>query len=95
MPHAAAASAGGADPLANFLAQASHLAANLARRAGVSFESEGLEACPFDVHVLEELADRLWHARGKSLAVCGSQDTGAGMARSCIRSSRSGRFRPS
>ncbi len=49
------------------------LASLLATRAGVAFGATGDDT---DVHapVIEGLAARLWHARGKSLVVCGSQD---------------------
>ncbi len=51
-----------------------HLASMLAHRAGAPFDSGSPAACPIDAHLLEELADRLWHARGKCLVACGSQD---------------------
>ncbi len=53
---------------------ATHLAARLAKRAGVRFAAEGLDAIPISPELLDEVADRLWQARGRSLVVCGSQD---------------------
>ncbi|MEW6752800.1 MAG: [Fe-S]-binding protein, partial [Candidatus Latescibacterota bacterium] len=50
----------------------SHLVAALARRAGTPFAGVETEA-PLAAE-LDELAARLWHARGRSLVVCGSQD---------------------
>ena len=52
----------------------SHLAAALANRAGATFDASGLAPSPVPAAVLGEVADRLWHARGKSLVVCGGQD---------------------
>lgn len=52
----------------------SHLADTLARKAGEPFDATGLPSCPIDAQIVTNLADRLWHARGKSLVVCGSQD---------------------
>ncbi len=51
----------------------SHLASRLAQRAGEALDTTGLAPCPIDSHVLDDVANRLWHARGKSLVVCGSQ----------------------
>jgi molybdopterin-containing oxidoreductase family iron-sulfur binding subunit len=54
-----------------------HLAARLAGRANVPFAAPGLEESPLPAGVLDELADRLWKARGRSLVVCGRQDVPA------------------
>ena len=50
-----------------------HLAAKLARRAGTAFAAEGLAASPSDA-AIEDVAERLWTARGRGLVVSGSQD---------------------
>ncbi len=49
------------------------LAVALARRAGVPLAWQGLGASAAD-QVVEEIADRLWNARGRSLVIAGSQD---------------------
>lgn len=51
-----------------------HLAQRVARRVGVPLTSSELEQCSVDSAFLDELADRLWHARGRSLIVCGTND---------------------
>ena len=50
----------------------SQIAAGLAKLAGETIETAGLEA---PSTIVENLIDRLWASRGKSLVVCGSQDT--------------------
>jgi molybdopterin-containing oxidoreductase family iron-sulfur binding subunit len=52
---------------------AGRLAVELASRAGRKIEGAP-PAGPIDDAKLKALADRLWHARGKSLVVCDSQD---------------------
>ena len=54
-----------------------HLAARLAKRAGKAFPVVELGEPAVPANVLDELADRLWQARGRSLIVCGSQDVPA------------------
>jgi molybdopterin-containing oxidoreductase family iron-sulfur binding subunit len=51
-----------------------HLAARLAPRAGIEFSMGSIEPSPVGPDVLDQLAERLWQARGRSLIVCGSQD---------------------
>ncbi|HYL79485.1 MAG TPA: TAT-variant-translocated molybdopterin oxidoreductase, partial [Candidatus Acidoferrum sp.] len=51
-----------------------HVATRLARRANVPFVAPGLEESSVPAKALDELADRLWMARGRSLVVCGRQD---------------------
>ncbi len=55
----------------------SHLAQRIAKKAGVPTGDAGLADAPVDSHSLDALAERLWHARGKSLVVCGSQEVNA------------------
>lgn len=50
-----------------------HLASRLAEKAQVDFNASAAPQPPVAVEDLEELADRLWTARGKALVVCGSQ----------------------
>jgi molybdopterin-containing oxidoreductase family iron-sulfur binding subunit len=52
---------------------ATHLAARLARRAGVPFEEAGLTPTPMAAAV-DGIAERLWGARGRGLVISGSQD---------------------
>ncbi len=52
----------------------SHLARRLARKAGVSLAWSVLEESSVSGKLLDEIADRLWKARGKSLVVCSEQD---------------------
>ncbi len=54
-----------------------HLAARVAKLAGAAFSVAGLAASPVPAAFLDELAERLWEARGRSLVVCGSQDVAA------------------
>jgi molybdopterin-containing oxidoreductase family iron-sulfur binding subunit len=49
------------------------LAVRFAARAGVAFEAGG-DPPPVDAAILDEVARRLWEARGASLVVAGSQD---------------------
>ncbi|REJ96454.1 MAG: 4Fe-4S dicluster domain-containing protein [Planctomycetota bacterium] len=52
----------------------SHLAAILAQRAGVSLTGSELAPAPIAAEQLQDLADRLWEARGRSLIVSASED---------------------
>ncbi len=54
-----------------------HLAARVARRAGVGFDAGGITEPPVSEELLEEIAGRLWAARGESLVLCGAQDPAA------------------
>lgn len=51
-----------------------HLAQRVARRVGSPLSSPELEHCPVDSVFLDELADRLCRARGRSLILCGPND---------------------
>jgi molybdopterin-containing oxidoreductase family iron-sulfur binding subunit len=51
-----------------------HLGQRVAEKAGVSFGSGKPESSSVDPVFLDELADRLWHARGRSLTVCGANN---------------------
>ncbi len=51
-----------------------HLAQRIARKAAAPLPSGEPEAVSVDLAFLDELADRLWRARGRSLVVCGSND---------------------
>jgi molybdopterin-containing oxidoreductase family iron-sulfur binding subunit len=52
-----------------------HLAVRVADRAGLpSPVAAALPAPPIDAAALDALADRVWHARGRTLVVCGSQE---------------------
>ncbi len=52
-----------------------HLAQRVARKAGTAVPSgEPETASSVGAAFLDELTDRLWHARGRSLIVCGSDD---------------------
>ncbi|HKS76777.1 MAG TPA: Fe-S cluster-containing hydrogenase [Terriglobales bacterium] len=53
-----------------------HLALRIARKAAAPFNSSEPEAVNVDSAFLDELADRLWHAHGRSLIVCGTNDLG-------------------
>ena len=52
------------------------LAARIAARAGVNFAA-GADAPPVDAAILDDVARRLWAARGASLVLAGSQDVAA------------------
>jgi molybdopterin-containing oxidoreductase family iron-sulfur binding subunit len=52
----------------------SHLAARVARRAGVAFPESSPEEQPVSGRFLDHLADYLWQNRQRSLILCGSQD---------------------
>jgi MoCo/4Fe-4S cofactor protein with predicted Tat translocation signal len=54
-----------------------HLAARMADLTGASFAAPELEAPPVPASLLDDLAQRLWQARGRSLVVSGSQDVQA------------------
>jgi len=51
-----------------------HLAQKVAQKTAAPLASGELEATSVDAAFLDELADRLWQARGRSLVVCGSND---------------------
>ncbi|MBZ5573979.1 MAG: TAT-variant-translocated molybdopterin oxidoreductase [Acidobacteriia bacterium] len=51
-----------------------HLALRIARKAAAPLTPGAPEAVSVDSAFLDELADRLWHARGRSLIVCGAND---------------------
>ena len=52
-----------------------HLAQRIARKAATSSLGSGEpEPASVDPAFLDELAERLWHARGRSLVVCGTND---------------------
>ncbi len=50
-----------------------HVAARIANKSGVKFAAN-LAAPPVDAKFLDDLADRLWAARGRSAVVCGAND---------------------
>jgi molybdopterin-containing oxidoreductase family iron-sulfur binding subunit len=51
-----------------------HLAARLAKNAGITMNASGPEESPVPGSSLDALANRLWRAHGRSLVVCGRQD---------------------
>ena len=51
-----------------------HLAQRVAAKAGGSLNVAGADASPVPEAFLDDLADRLWRAHGRSLVVCGTQD---------------------
>jgi Fe-S-cluster-containing dehydrogenase component len=53
------------------------LASFVASKAGVTFAAANTDSVGVDTHMIDDLATELWHARGKSLVVCGSQDVDA------------------
>ena len=55
----------------------SHLYVKLGERAGQPAQQNELAASPVSDADLDQLADRLWKARGESLVVCDSQDVAA------------------
>ncbi len=60
------------------LAQSMNLLASaLAKKAGVPFAVESSDTASLDTDFIEGLAAKLWHERGRSLVVCGSQDIDA------------------
>ncbi|MBI4461157.1 MAG: 4Fe-4S dicluster domain-containing protein [Acidobacteria bacterium] len=50
-----------------------HLAAEIASLAEVPFPTEEIKQPPIPRQTLQEIAQRLWEAKGRSLVVCGSQ----------------------
>jgi molybdopterin-containing oxidoreductase family iron-sulfur binding subunit len=52
------------------------LAERIAAKAGAAPKLPPTNSTPVPADYLNELAARLWHARGRSLVVCGSQETG-------------------
>jgi len=50
-----------------------HLTGLVAKRAGISLNWAEPDASPVPMSFLEGLAEQLWHARGRSLVLCGSQ----------------------
>jgi Fe-S-cluster-containing dehydrogenase component/anaerobic selenocysteine-containing dehydrogenase len=52
---------------------ATHLASKLAQRAGTALPADGLAASPLDA-AINDIAERLWTARGRGLVISGSQD---------------------
>jgi molybdopterin-containing oxidoreductase family iron-sulfur binding subunit len=54
-----------------------HLAARIAAKAGTTLETDGLEESPISSGLLDRLTTLLWHTRGRSLVLCGSQDVKA------------------
>ena len=52
---------------------ATHLAARLARRAGIALATDGLASSPAEA-ALDSIADRMWAARSHGLAISASQD---------------------
>jgi molybdopterin-containing oxidoreductase family iron-sulfur binding subunit len=54
----------------------SHLARRVAQKASVNWGGGELEVCPVPAQFLDELAERLWDMRGRSLVLCGTQDIG-------------------
>jgi molybdopterin-containing oxidoreductase family iron-sulfur binding subunit len=52
---------------------ATHLASTIAQRAGTTFAADGLAASPADA-AINDVAERLWTARGRGLVISGSQD---------------------
>ena len=51
-----------------------HLAARLAKKAEAALDAAGLQDVSVGAGFLDELAERLWQARGRSLVVCGQED---------------------
>ncbi|HQU43793.1 MAG TPA: 4Fe-4S dicluster domain-containing protein [Pirellulales bacterium] len=52
----------------------SHLATRLAEKAGAAIQSRELEPPPVSESFLDQLAERLWQSRGRSVVLCGSHD---------------------
>lgn len=59
------------------VAAVAHLAARLAALARAPFDPGDPGPAPAQAAVFDELAEKLWRARGRSLVVCGSQDLSA------------------
>ncbi|HYV34343.1 MAG TPA: TAT-variant-translocated molybdopterin oxidoreductase, partial [Gemmataceae bacterium] len=51
-----------------------HLAARVAQKSGLTWGNGQVAATSVPAAVLDDLAERLWKARGRSLVLCGSQD---------------------
>lgn len=51
-----------------------HLAQRIAKRAGAAMDFSQPDVPPVPAAFLDDLADQLWRARGRSLIVCGVQD---------------------
>jgi len=51
-----------------------HLAQRIAHKAGVPFAAGEVDTPSLKVAVLDDLAERLWQARGRSLVVCGTNE---------------------
>lgn len=51
-----------------------HLAARVAKKAGVSFQADRSDQPPVSAQFLDHVADSLWQNRQRSLVLCGSQD---------------------
>jgi Fe-S-cluster-containing dehydrogenase component len=51
-----------------------HLAKRIAQKAGQNWGGGDLAVSPVPARFLDDLADRLWRARGRSLVLCASQD---------------------
>ncbi len=54
-----------------------HLADRVAQRAGATWGGGDRQPPPVPARFLDDLADRLWAARGRSLVLCGSRDVSA------------------
>jgi molybdopterin-containing oxidoreductase family iron-sulfur binding subunit len=52
----------------------SQIASSVAKKAGASFNAREVGTIGVSAHVVEDIAGRLWHARGKSLVLSGSQN---------------------
>ncbi len=52
-----------------------HVATRIGEKSGTKFAAHA-DAPPVDAEFLDDLADRLWAARGRSLVVCGSTNLG-------------------
>jgi Fe-S-cluster-containing dehydrogenase component len=51
-----------------------HLAARIAKKSGTAFDTTGLDDVPVRADLLDDLAERLWQAQGRSLIVSGLDD---------------------
>ena len=54
--------------------QLTSLARRVAQRAGSSLDTAGMDSPPVGDAFLDDIAERLWKARGRSLVVCGGND---------------------